>query len=41
MKTLTCLFEKERSSSVSLGCPETYYVEQAGLQLRNYPASTS
>jgi hypothetical protein len=28
-------------SSVSLGCPGTHSVDQAGLELRNLPASAS
>jgi hypothetical protein len=27
--------------SLSLGCPETHFVDQAGLELRNPPASAS
>ena len=35
------LFFQDRVSLYSLGCPGTHSVEQAGLELRNPPASTS
>jgi hypothetical protein len=37
-----CLFVfRDRVSLCSPGCPGTHYVDQAGLQLRNPPASAS
>jgi hypothetical protein len=40
-----CLFGwlvfQDRVSLCSPGCPETHFVDQAGLELRNPPASTS
>jgi hypothetical protein len=37
-----CLFVfQERVSLYSPGCPGTYFVDQAGLRLRNPPASAS
>jgi hypothetical protein len=39
-----CLFVfvfQDRISLYSPGCPGTHFVEQAGLELRNLPASTS
>jgi hypothetical protein len=35
-----CLF-RDRASQCSLGCPGTHFVDQAGLKLRNPPASAS
>jgi hypothetical protein len=35
------LFFRDRVSLCSPGCPGTYFVDQAGLQLRNPPASAS
>jgi hypothetical protein len=35
------LFFQDRVSLCSLGCPGTYSVDQAGLKLRNPPASDS
>jgi hypothetical protein len=32
---------QERVSLYSLGCPGTHFVDQAGLELRNLPASAS
>jgi hypothetical protein len=32
---------KDRISLYSPGCPRTYFVDQAGLELRNLPASAS
>jgi hypothetical protein len=32
---------RDRVSLYSLGCPETHFVDQAGLELRNPPASAS
>jgi hypothetical protein len=32
---------QDRASMYSPGCPETYFVDQAGLELRNPPASAS
>jgi hypothetical protein len=34
-------FFQDRVSLCSLGCPGTHFVEQAGLKLRNPPASAS
>jgi hypothetical protein len=34
-------FLRDRVSLCSLGCPETHSVDQAGLELRNPPASAS
>jgi hypothetical protein len=39
-----CLFVfvfRDRVSLYSPGCPGTHFVDQAGLQLRNLPASAS
>jgi hypothetical protein len=36
-----CLFFRDRVSLCSPGCPGTYSVDQAGLELRNPPASAS
>jgi hypothetical protein len=35
-----CFF-RDRVSLCSPGCPETHFVDQAGLELRNLPASAS
>ena len=32
---------QDRVSLYSPGCPETHFVDQAGLELRNLPASAS
>jgi hypothetical protein len=37
---LVCFF-RDRVSLYSPGCPETHFVDQAGLELRNLPASAS
>jgi hypothetical protein len=34
-------FFRDRVSLYSLGCPGTHFVDQAGLELRNPPASAS
>jgi hypothetical protein len=36
-----CLFFQDRISLCSSGCPGTHSVDQAGLELRNLPASAS
>ena len=36
-----CLFFRDRVSLDSSGCPGTHFVEQAGLEVRNPPASAS
>jgi hypothetical protein len=36
-----CLFFRDRVSLCSPGCPGTHFVDQAGLKLRNSPASAS
>jgi hypothetical protein len=36
-----CLFFQDRVSLCSPGCPGTHFVDQAGLKLRNLPASAS
>jgi hypothetical protein len=36
-----CLFFQDRVSLCSPGCPGTHSVDQAGLELRNPPASAS
>jgi hypothetical protein len=36
-----CLFFRDRVSLYSPGCPGTYFVDQAVLELRNPPASAS
>jgi pyrrolidone-carboxylate peptidase len=36
-----CLFFQDRVSLYSPGCPGTHSVDQAGLELRNPPASAS
>jgi hypothetical protein len=48
MSFLVCLFVclfvcffRDRVSLYSLGCPGTHFVDQAGLELRNLPASAS
>jgi hypothetical protein len=38
---LFCLFFRDRVSLYSSGCPGTHFVDQAGLELRNPPASAS
>jgi hypothetical protein len=38
---LFCLFVRDRVSLYSPGCPGTHSVDQAGLELRNPPASAS
>jgi hypothetical protein len=35
------LFFRDRVSLYNPGCPGTHFVEQAGLKLRNPPASAS
>jgi hypothetical protein len=35
------LFFRDRVSLYSSGCPGTHFVDQAGLELRNLPASAS
>jgi hypothetical protein len=35
------LFFQDRVSLYSPGCPGTHFVDQAGLELRNLPASAS
>jgi hypothetical protein len=40
-KILTFFFFWDRVSLCSLGCPGTHSVDQAGLELRNLPASAS
>jgi hypothetical protein len=35
------LFFQDKISLCSLGCPGTHFVDQAGLELRNPPASAS
>jgi hypothetical protein len=36
-----CLFFRDRVSLCSPGCPGTHFVDQAGIELRNPPASAS
>jgi hypothetical protein len=36
-----CLFFRDRVSLCSPGCPGTHFIDQAGLELRNLPASAS
>jgi hypothetical protein len=36
-----CFVFRDRVSRYSSGCPGTHFVEQAGLELRNLPASAS
>jgi hypothetical protein len=36
-----CFVFQDRVSLYSPGCPETHFVDQAGLELRNPPASAS
>jgi hypothetical protein len=36
-----CLFFQDRVSLYSPGCPGIHFVDQAGLELRNPPASAS
>ena len=38
---VVCLFFRDRVSLYSPGCPRTHFVDQAGLELRNPPASAS
>jgi hypothetical protein len=38
---LFCFVFRENVSLYSPGCPRTYFVDQAGLELRNTPASAS
>jgi hypothetical protein len=38
---LIFLVFRDRVSLFSPGCPETHFVDQAGLELRNPPASAS
>jgi hypothetical protein len=38
---LPCLFFQDRVSLYSPGCPGTHFVDQAGLELRNLPATVS
>jgi hypothetical protein len=38
---LVWIFFRDRVSLYSPGCPETHFVDQAGLELRNPPASAS
>jgi hypothetical protein len=38
---LVLVFFQERVSLYSPGCPGTHFVDQAGLELRNPPASAS
>jgi hypothetical protein len=38
---LICLFSQDRVSLCSPGCPGTHSVHQAGLELRDLPASAS
>jgi hypothetical protein len=40
-KKIFFLFFRDRVSLCSPGCPETHFVDQAGLELRNPPASAS
>jgi hypothetical protein len=37
----SCFFFLDRVSLYSPGCPEIHFVDQAGLELRNLPASAS
>jgi hypothetical protein len=39
--TLFCFVFRDRVSLCSPGCPGTHFVDQAGLELRNLPASAS
>jgi hypothetical protein len=36
-----CMYFQDRVSLYSSGCPGTHFVDQAGLELRNPPASAS
>jgi hypothetical protein len=38
---LFCFVFRDRVSLYSPGCPGTYFVDQAGLELRKLPASAS
>jgi hypothetical protein len=38
---LFCFFFRDRVSLYSPGCPGAHFVDQAGLELRNMPASAS
>jgi hypothetical protein len=38
---MDCMFFQDRVSLYSPGCPGTHFVDQAGLGLRNPPASAS
>jgi hypothetical protein len=38
---LFCFVFRDRVSLCSPGCPGTHFVDQAGLELRNLPASAS
>jgi hypothetical protein len=38
---LFCFVFRDRVSLCSPGCPGTHFVDQAGLELRNSPASAS
>jgi hypothetical protein len=38
---LFCFVFRDRVSLYSPGCPGTHFVDQAGLELRNLPASAS
>jgi hypothetical protein len=38
---LFCFVFQDRVSLYSPGCPGTHFVDQAGLELRNLPASAS
>jgi hypothetical protein len=38
---LFCFVFRDRFSLYSPGCPGTHFVDQAGLELRNLPASAS
>jgi hypothetical protein len=38
---LFCFVFRGRVPLYSSGCPETHFVDQAGLELRNLPASAS
>ena len=41
LKFFVCFIFQDRISQCSLGCPWTSSVDQAGLELRNLPASAS
>jgi hypothetical protein len=36
-----CIFSPDRVSLYRPGCPGTHFVDQAGFELRNLPASAS